>query len=87
MGEPGDASVDDGPAREQAVDYMRAHNRRVPVVMAARVGRLWHVYRVTQGIDFDVFYERRGRLPSNLAVPAVYVAVALSAVAASGAAS
>ena len=82
VGEPGDASVDDGPAREQAVDYMRAHKSRVPVVMAARVGRLWHVYRVTQGIDFDVFYERRGRLPSNLAVPAVYVAVALSAVAA-----
>jgi hypothetical protein len=50
-------------------------------VAAARVGRLWHAYRVGQGIDFDVFYERRGRVASNLAVPSVYVALALSAVA------
>ena len=49
-------------AREQATRYMRDHQRRLPVVAAARVGRLWHVYRVEQGIDFDVFYERRERI-------------------------
>ena len=67
----------DAQARKQATDYMRDHKRRLPVVAAARVGRIWHVYRVGQGIDFDVFYERRGRVASNLAVPAVYVVVAM----------
>ena len=67
-------------AREQATRYMREHKTRLPVVAAARVGRLWHLYRVDQGIDFDVFYERRERIASTMAVPALYVAAALALV-------
>ena len=51
----------------------------MPVVVAARVGRLWNVYRVRQGLHFDVFYERRGRTATNLALPATYLALGLSA--------
>jgi hypothetical protein len=35
---------------------------------------------VDQGIDFDVFYERRERIASTMAVPALYVAAALALV-------
>ena len=59
---------------------MREHKTRLPVVAAARVGRLWHLYRVDQGIDFDVFYERRERIASTMAVPALYIAAALALV-------
>src|SRR5690606_9571516 len=67
-----DKSVAEEKARAQAVDYIKDHLDRVPTVVAARVGRLWHLYRVEQGISFDVFFERRGRVPSELAVRAFY---------------
>lgn len=75
-----DKSVAEKEARAQAMTYIRDNLDRVPVVVAARVGRLWHAYRVGQGIDFDVFFERRGRGPSVAGVGALYGAVALGAV-------
>jgi hypothetical protein len=75
-----DASVGDVRARKQATDYMRAHKGRLPVVVAARVGRLWHLYRIGQGITLDSSYERRGRTAAVMGVGATYVAVALAAV-------
>jgi len=74
-----DKSVAEVDARRQATDYIKAHKGRLPVVVAARVGRLWDVYRVGQGITFDQFFERRGHEPSRLAVPALYLVVALGA--------
>jgi 4-amino-4-deoxy-L-arabinose transferase-like glycosyltransferase len=47
--------------RKDAEKYIRAHARRVPAVMAARVGRVAGVYRVRQQIDLDVLVERRER--------------------------
>jgi hypothetical protein len=75
-----DKSVSEKKARAQAFDYIDAHRDRLPAVMAARVGRIWHLYRVEQGISFDVFFERRGRVPSELAVRASYLSAALAAV-------
>lgn len=60
-----DRSVAELRARRQAIDYIEDNLDRVPVVVAARVGRLWHLYRPAQGIDFDDFFERRGRVPST----------------------
>jgi hypothetical protein len=44
----GDLAADAGPKRAQAFRYMRGHLSRLPVVVAARVGRLWGVYRPVQ---------------------------------------
>jgi hypothetical protein len=74
-----DKSVSEQKARAQAIDYISAHRGRLPAVMAARVGRIWHLYRVEQGISFDIFFERRGRVPSELAVRAFYGAAVLAA--------
>jgi len=76
-----DKSVAEQRARAQAIDYISEHRDRVAAVVAARVGRIWHLYRVEQGISFDVFFERRGRWPSEAAVRAFY---AVSAAAAAG---
>ena len=74
-----DKSVSEVDARAQATDYIADHKERLPAVVAARVGRLWHVYRVEQGITYDQFFERRGHLASQLAVPALYAVVLLGA--------
>jgi 4-amino-4-deoxy-L-arabinose transferase-like glycosyltransferase len=60
-----------GPSEEESVSaqtlrrgaqhYIRAHLKRVPVVMAARVGRVTGVYRPAQQVHIDVFVEGRER--------------------------
>ncbi len=54
-----DRSVRDGEYREIATDYMSEHRGELPKVAAARVGRVWHLYRVDQGIGLDGFVEGR----------------------------
>ncbi|HEY5012621.1 MAG TPA: hypothetical protein VIK61_07940 [Acidimicrobiia bacterium] len=63
-----DESVRDQQARDQAVRYIRAHEHRFPVVVAARVGRLWGVFRPKQTADFDGRIEGRGVTPARLAM-------------------
>ena len=41
--------------RDVGVDYARDHLSRLPVVIAAREGRLWSVFRVRQQMRFDAF--------------------------------
>jgi hypothetical protein len=44
---PGDQSVVSNDYRRRAFDYMRAHKRRLAVVMGVRLGRTWNLYRPT----------------------------------------
>jgi len=62
--DPRDDSQLDTTARQKAFDYIGAHLSRVPIVMAARVGRIWGVFRAEQDVNFDIFFERRGKWPS-----------------------
>jgi hypothetical protein len=57
-------SLVDTRARRLALDYLSEHKSRIPVVMAARVGRVFGVYRPFQNVEFDQFYERRGEATS-----------------------
>jgi 4-amino-4-deoxy-L-arabinose transferase-like glycosyltransferase len=47
-------------ARHKATHYIDDHLSRVPVVVAARIGRVWDVFRPTQNVHLNAFYERRG---------------------------
>jgi hypothetical protein len=69
----GDESVVNEAAQKKGVDYMKDHLGRLPVVVAARVGRLFEAFRPAQGIEFDRFFERRGLWPSRLALAAYYL--------------
>lgn len=48
-GDPSDISLY---WRAQGVDYAKAHKTRLPVVVAARVGRVWEVFRPFQNAQF-----------------------------------
>lgn len=49
----GDESEQDREFRDRALDYMRAHADRVPVVAAAREGRAWGIFRPFQQANFE----------------------------------
>jgi 4-amino-4-deoxy-L-arabinose transferase-like glycosyltransferase len=71
----GDESVIDAAARDQGLDYVSNHLTDQPVVVAARVGRLWDVYRPLQGVELNDFYERKGLWPSRLGLAAYYALI------------
>lgn len=50
---PGDASDKAQYWRQQGLAYAKAHKSRLPVVIAARVGRAWNVYAPFQNASFD----------------------------------
>jgi len=54
----GDQSVVAAAYRDRALDYMREHAGRVPVVVAARIGRDWGVFRPGDMLEWN---EREGR--------------------------
>ncbi len=52
---PGDESVADQYFRHVATTYIKGHLSRVPVVVAARVGRTWGLYQPIQQTHIDTF--------------------------------
>lgn len=74
-----DESVEDRRAREAALDYIGARTKRfVAVVVPARIGRLWNVFRPTQNARLDADVEGRGVLWSYLALGAYWVLTPLA---------
>ena len=57
----GDEAEQSKEYRRRGIAYMRAHAGRVPVVLAARLGRVWDVYRPDQN---RVFAASEGRRPA-----------------------
>ena len=53
--ETGDESVVSGKLFNVGLDYTRAHADRVPVVVAARVGRTWGLYNPVDTLNVDSF--------------------------------
>ena len=64
-------------AGEQANEYLRDHIERLPLVMAARVGRLWEVYKPVQNTRLNSEIEARGHRASQAALVAWYGVVVL----------
>jgi hypothetical protein len=76
--DPRDESIPDVRARDKALHYIREHLTRAPLVAAARVGRVFGVFRVEQQVNFDVFFERRGHWPSWAGTWMYYALAAIS---------
>lgn len=76
--DPRDDSQLDTTARQKAFTYIGDHLSRLPVVVAARVGRIWGVFRPEQDVNFDIFFERRGYYPSWTGAYMYYALVLLS---------
>ena len=62
---PGDESQRASYWKQVGLDYARDHAGRLPVVVAARIGRLWDVYRPFQNTELSKI-EGRPRWVSNL---------------------
>jgi len=75
----GDPSVVNASLRSRALRYMRDHAERYPLVVAARIGRMWSVFHVSQTVGADTG-EGRPRWASYLGVAALYLLVALAVV-------
>ncbi|MCC5953518.1 MAG: glycosyltransferase family 39 protein [Acidimicrobiia bacterium] len=60
-----DESQVDAVPLEAALTYTRENVRRLPVVVAARVGRMWDVYRPGESVQFNAVVEGRGQGPSQ----------------------
>ncbi len=50
---PGDESVRSSYVRDQGIDYARDHVGRLPVVAAARFGRVWELYRPFHNVHLN----------------------------------
>jgi hypothetical protein len=75
---PGDESQQASFYRSQGLSYARHHAGRLPVVLAARLGRAWDVYRPRQGISYE-FLEGRSRWGSRLGLLLYYPTLLLAA--------
>jgi hypothetical protein len=71
----GDESEIDTIHREKATAFMEDHAGELPKVALARVGRMWHLFRVDQGVEFDRFFERRGLDEARFALWQFYAMV------------
>jgi 4-amino-4-deoxy-L-arabinose transferase-like glycosyltransferase len=76
----GDESVASAADQHAAVTYAEHHKGRLPVVVAARVGRLWDFYQPIQMADFDV---NEGR-PRDASLAGLFVYYALLPLALAG---
>jgi len=74
-----DESQRDNVAREQALDYIGSHKSRLPVVTAARVGRMWDVFRPAQNVRLNWEIEGRGKRASELGLVAYYALLPFAA--------
>jgi 4-amino-4-deoxy-L-arabinose transferase-like glycosyltransferase len=57
---PGDQSQVEAVYRKRALHYMRTHLRRMPAVVAARIGHTWSLYRPMDMIAFNKGEGREG---------------------------
>ena len=76
---PGDESEVATKFREDGLDYLKDNLDRFPVVVAARIGRMWELYRPFQKLRFDSF--EQGRSPNavtQIALAQFYVLALLT---------
>jgi 4-amino-4-deoxy-L-arabinose transferase-like glycosyltransferase len=69
----GDESVQSAHDQHVAIDYAEHHKSRLPVVVAARIGRVWDFYQPIQMADYDV---NEGR-PRDASLAGLYMYWAL----------
>jgi hypothetical protein len=68
-----DQSVTAEKFRERTLDYVGDHLDRVPIVVAARLGRITGTYRVSQQLNFESYIEGRERWVAITGLGGFYV--------------
>jgi 4-amino-4-deoxy-L-arabinose transferase-like glycosyltransferase len=68
-----DESVFEATERHQSFSYIRAHKKQFVLVVGARIGRIWGVFRPGQTARFDGLIEGRGLAQARVALVAFYL--------------
>jgi hypothetical protein len=74
--QPGDETATEVVKRQAGLTYARDNAGRLPVVVAARVARMWDLWRPAESVRFNEFYERRGGMTSAAALGAWWILLA-----------
>lgn len=69
----GDESAREAQMRERGIEYARDHLDRLPLVLAAREGRTWGLYRPFQQTRLDAEFSGGSRLPYQLALASYWL--------------
>jgi 4-amino-4-deoxy-L-arabinose transferase-like glycosyltransferase len=77
-------AVESAVLRDRGLRYARDHAGRLPVVVAARVGRTFELYRPNQNAHMEHFYEGRDLRVAQAGTVTFYVLAVLAAVGAAG---
>jgi hypothetical protein len=72
----GDETATEVVKREVGLTYATDNASRLPVVVAARVARMWDLWRPAESVRFNEFYERRGGATSAAALGVWWVLLA-----------
>ena len=75
-----DESQRDLVPRHAAIEYTKDHIKRLPLAVAARVGRLWGLFKPGQTTAFDWWIEGRGRAPTWIGLFFYYALLPFAAV-------
>jgi hypothetical protein len=75
---PGDESQQASFYRKRGLEYARDHAGRLPVVLAARFGRVWDLYRPRQAAAYE-FIEGRSRWASRIGLVVYWPTLVLAA--------
>lgn len=75
-----DEAEQDALVRDAALDYITDNLGRLPVVMAARVGRMWDLYGARDNLDMNIAVEDRGVWPSRTGLWLYYALLPLAVV-------
>jgi hypothetical protein len=73
-----DASERDAALRAEVRRYVQEHLDRLPVVVAARVGRITELFRPRQNIGFEVALHERERWVAEAQLWSYYVCAGLA---------
>lgn len=76
----GDESDAAAIGQREGLDYIFEHKGRVPVVVAARVGRMWGLFRPGQQVQIDAVAEGRGPWVARAGLVTFYEFAAVGAV-------
>lgn len=74
----GDETDDSQYYRKVVARYVRAHESRLPLVVAARIGRTWGLYQPLQQVDYDVYFESRNSPAAQAGLWMYYLLVVAS---------
>jgi hypothetical protein len=73
-----DTAEKDKALRKETMKYIRAHLGRVPIVVAARIGRITELYRPRDEVNVDRIFTERERWVAELALFTYYAVAALA---------